>query len=494
MKKGILYFLLIVSTALFIYNCAESIQKPDNGPIENEIIDVNTDISFGTFTLKTGINCGPLSTQLDHNYTTIYKQLGIEIIRTHDYYGPCDWYTIFPTWENDENNPESYNFQSTDQIINYIINNGFEVLFRLGPSWNDPIYEYNNDPPGTLRDNQGNITHIADHTDFLKFAAICRNIVRHYNEGWGEGYRYNIRRWEIWNEPSLSNQFWSGTHLQFYDMFGTVFSNLKEYNQDLIVGGPGLAGHSSEEYETELLEYCKNNNINIDYFSWHNYGSQGGDQENANQSPNVLGARADIVRNRMDDNGFFSSSSICTEWNADHGERNYTDTGKGAAFFGGALILMEMKGIKESYLYRGDNHPLGIFRDSTVLKTGAYVLKKWKMLSEGNKRIQNTFPNNEELYIISSAKKDDSAFYVLLSNFSETGQSLILQIHNVNTDNRPDWFKTEWETSDYRKNEIVSGPDQISMTGQIFRIEVSLLPESVKLLKIHKTIKTPYNF
>ena len=34
---------------------------------------------------------------------------------------------------------------------------------------------------------------------------VCKHIVMHYNDGWNDGYHYNIAYWEIWNEPDLED-------------------------------------------------------------------------------------------------------------------------------------------------------------------------------------------------------------------------------------------------------------------------------------------------
>ncbi len=34
-----------------------------------------------------------------------YRALGIDFIRTHDFYGPTDWYVIFPDWSADPDDP-----------------------------------------------------------------------------------------------------------------------------------------------------------------------------------------------------------------------------------------------------------------------------------------------------------------------------------------------------------------------------------------------------
>ena len=34
-----------------------------------------------------------------------------------------------------------------------------------------------------------------------KWANVCKHIVMHYNAGWANGFYYNIKNWEVWNEP-----------------------------------------------------------------------------------------------------------------------------------------------------------------------------------------------------------------------------------------------------------------------------------------------------
>ena len=46
--------------------------------------------------------------------------------------------------------------------------------------------------------------------DPQKWAEICAHIIRHYNEGWCDGFYYQISYWEIWNEPE-NPPMWQGT-------------------------------------------------------------------------------------------------------------------------------------------------------------------------------------------------------------------------------------------------------------------------------------------
>jgi len=42
---------------------------------------------------------------------------------------------MFPRWEADPKDPDSYDFSSSDERIRAIVENGFRCFFRLGTSW-----------------------------------------------------------------------------------------------------------------------------------------------------------------------------------------------------------------------------------------------------------------------------------------------------------------------------------------------------------------------
>jgi hypothetical protein len=155
-----------------------------------------------------GVNRGPLAFSRESNrppddLSASYRRFGIDIVRTHDFYGPSDWYVIFPKWTADAADPASYDFASSDARIKPIIENGFQCFYRLGTSWKGDRAEPINDPPGTLRGPDGQVTHRADRADFRKWAAICVQTVRHYTQGWNNGFHWPIEYWEIWNAGSV---------------------------------------------------------------------------------------------------------------------------------------------------------------------------------------------------------------------------------------------------------------------------------------------------
>ena len=94
---------------------------------------------------------------------------------------------IFRDFSADENDPASYDFPFTDLLIKQMMAAGAEPIYRLGVTIENyqKIRAYRIDPP----------------SDFGKWARICEHIIRHYNEGWADGFKYGIKYWEIWNEP-----------------------------------------------------------------------------------------------------------------------------------------------------------------------------------------------------------------------------------------------------------------------------------------------------
>lgn len=107
----------------------------------------------------------------------------------HDYGGEfsVDVSAIFPNFDADVNDPAAYDFACTDEYIAVTLEAGTETFFRLGQKIEHEIRKHHTLPP----------------KDFHKWAEICEHIMRHYLEGWADGFHYDIQYWEIWNEADL---------------------------------------------------------------------------------------------------------------------------------------------------------------------------------------------------------------------------------------------------------------------------------------------------
>ena len=222
------------------------------------------------------------------------KQANVPYSRMHDVGGHfggnlfVDVPNLFRDFDADENDPESYDFIFTDKLFEAMMEYGIEPYFRLGVTIENAhmIKSYRIFPP----------------KDFAKWARVCEHIVRHYNEGWANGYHFNIKYWEIWNEPDNEerielNNMWKGTAQQYYDLYVITSKHLREcFGDSIKIGGyasTGLylgymqtmekytgdheVGHWEERaiYHTKFLrgflETVKKENAPLDFFSHHSY-------------------------------------------------------------------------------------------------------------------------------------------------------------------------------------------------------------------------------
>ena len=143
------------------------------------------------------VNNGPVGGSADarHGNFAEYRAARIPFARTHDaseyiVYGGdhvADITAMFPDFDADENDPKSYDFAVTDAYLRNMRAAGTEPFFRLGQRIEHAAKRYNVWPP----------------KDFAKWARICEHVIRHYNRGWADGFEWNIKYWEIWNEPDI---------------------------------------------------------------------------------------------------------------------------------------------------------------------------------------------------------------------------------------------------------------------------------------------------
>lgn len=221
---------------------------------------------------------------------------------------------VFPDFDADETNPDSYDFAFTDVLLQEICKYGIKPFYRLGPTIENyhRIKAYNIYPPA----------------DSAKWARICEHIIRHYNEGWADGFRMGIEYWEVWNEPDnfpdiADNSMWKGTKEQYFELYEVTSKHLKKCFPDIKVGGYGSCGfyaisgedfsrvaNSTPRYDyfieflDAFLEYCVKNGCIIDFFSWHSY---------AGVKSNIT--FANYARHKMDLYGFTDCEIFLNEWN-----------------------------------------------------------------------------------------------------------------------------------------------------------------------------------
>ena len=255
--------------------------------------------SGGKLRLLNGVNNGPRRMG-GKDLTAAWKKIGVSGIRLHDSNGTfssvVDVHAVFPLINNpkaDPDDPANYTFERTDEYMHYVMGMGVDVIYRLGASieWSDGAY-------GAVKP-----------ADYDQWTRVCANIIRHYTQGWKNGFHYPIRKWEIWNEPeSHGLMFANGTDEDFYRLYVHASKELKRLFPDLLIGGAAVTS-PCKPFFRKFLDYVKAEGAPLDFASWHIYSR--------NVQDVVEWAR--IARRELDSRGFEKTLSICDEWNFEPG-------------------------------------------------------------------------------------------------------------------------------------------------------------------------------
>jgi len=360
-------------------------------------ITVSPDVAIGPIKRMNAVNNGPRINNAEQVYTGTtgyFRAANVGYSRNHDAslseaYGAhvVDVSIIFPDFSKNPNKPESYDFTLTDRYVKSIQDAGVEVFFRLGQSIeNQPLKKYNIYPP----------------KDYKKWAVVAEHIIRHYNEGWADGFHYGIRYWEVWNEPNLEwdndkwktdPRCWAGSPDEFYDFFEVAVKHLKGCFPGLSIGGPAMAGadpgvRTIPHWYEDIISQMARRQVPLDFFAWHIYECD----------PTIYTDFSLQVRALLDKYGYGKAESFLNEWNY---IKSWTDDypysmRAMAAPKGGAFICASMQENQNCptdmmmyFVWNPDSHFDGLFdpRSSTPI-WGYWALYAWGKLKTLGTQVQ----------------------------------------------------------------------------------------------------------
>lgn len=387
------------------------------------IITINEEKITGRIKPLHGVNNFPSLAEWQLNYL---KHAGIPYSRLHDTFGRfgageyVDISNIFKNFDADENDPDSYSFELTDFVVKSLIEKGVQVFYRLGESIEHTY---------TIKR-----IHTKKPKDFSKWARICERIVSHYNDGWANGFHYNIKYWEIYCEPE-GPAFWEGTKEEYYELYRLTANLLKEKHPEIQVGGyascgfyqilgVGVATEANVpadraqyfiDFFKGFLEYvsAEKTKAPLDFFSWHSYGSV--DQ-------NVLFAR--YVRVSLDEYGFTETISIFDEFNP--GKRN---RGKliDACLIATNFLALQKEPLDMLMYYDAQitSNYCGMFNPITNEPFKAYYsFKAFNELYKLKNEVE-TQSDDKELYCVGAKQGDTVA--VMVANISDNEKTITLK-------------------------------------------------------------------
>ncbi len=373
------------------------------------------------------INGGPRSGGYDlpYDFTDEFLEIGIPMVRTSGSAGEyghnqfVNIHCIFPDFNADESLEESYNFMPTDLYLASIRNSGADILFRLGES----------------REPYSKKLYAKAPEDKEKWARICEHIVMHYNEGWANGFKLNIKYWEIWSCPD-SPTGWAGDRQDYFELYRITANHLSERFPKIKIGAYGAGGFyalnrldTSEEMKSyvsfiqQFFAYitAENTAAPLDFFTWCCYTS----------SPEELNMHAKYARSYLDLAGLRRTKSIICEYNTvDRGEKPPALKDDTPSELGAALIMTQkstadMMMYSTSDIYSRENSLFSMDDHVTHHHYASYgVMCDFGKLYRLGTVIETGDDHRKELYKL-AACNDKEAFLLLVTREYEGKLDLV---------------------------------------------------------------------
>jgi len=333
---------------------------------------------------------------------------------------------IFRDFDADENDPANYDFTFTDGLITALIEHHVEPYFRLGVTIENHscIKAYRVYPP----------------KDPAKWARICERIIAHYIDGWADGFYYNIRYWEIWNEPDdgmrdvdpnkreYVSQMWIGTKEEYFELYDVTSKHLKKRFPNIMVGGYASCGFNAivateEElrekpwyiYQLDFfhafMKYVKEHECPLDFFSYHSYSRT-----------ERLIAYDKWLHETLTEYGYGDIETHLNEWNPVHTERG---TAHHSAEITAAMLAMQCGYTDMLMIYdariQGSDY-CALFDPMTHKPFhGYYALAAFNHLYQLGTQVQLSC-DTDQLYAVAATNGKSNA--LLISNLTGATQTL----------------------------------------------------------------------
>ena len=311
----------------------------------------------------------------------------------------------------------------------------------------------------------------------------------HYNGGWAKGYHYNIRYWEIWNEPDLQvawapnfiRPFWTGSPEQYYELYEQVARAIKRYDETLKVGGPAKARPElGDGYREGFLRYCAERKVPLDFYSWHLY------QTEQSPRPYLLTETARMIRGFLDEHGFNKAENILSEWNlsagaAFSGSRKQPDM-RQAAFISAALTYLQEAPLDRALFYRGDPTVLGLFEADGRYRKSAAIFKFFGAMLDTPQRLAVNGADDVGFALLAGRSADGGLVQLIITQYGgKAGTEYQIDLQNL------PWGVGEFEVRRYKMPEEAFTPaEPLIARGGRFKINGSLPVNGVEFFLLRK--------
>ncbi|MDD5707307.1 MAG: hypothetical protein PHR35_15395 [Kiritimatiellae bacterium] len=428
-----------------------------------------------------GVNMGPLCLNGIVDLSEYHRRAAFPTVRLHDctfYYAdavdvPC----IFPLFHLSLDDPRNYRFARTDAYLKSIVDCGARIVYRLGIAIQcHPVYRFDTDPPA----------------DYDRWADICIRIIRHYNEGWANGFRYGIRYWEIWNEPEIGPGMWNASYDEYFRFYIRVAKRIKVACPDIMIGGPAFNGSFLTNWDKmhAFLPAIRKEGAPLDFCSWHAYPER----------PGQLPVAAANVRRLLDEYGYERTESHLNEWNlapyrglwsrelalSHPHTTEYVARKKGVeggAMAAACLIALQDAPVDMANFYDAANGPWGMFDQSGLPAKPYYAFLAFREMLERTPcrcRVEGSDPD-EGLALLAGRSADGATLQIMACNFQSPQMTYAVECLGL-----PEG--TSYRVS-HRRMDVHTNLDYVgesSFTAGSESLRLAAPPHSVHLLTLRR--------
>ncbi len=240
-----------------------------------------------------------------------------------------------------------HTFSYVDKVFDFLIDLGVKPFVELGFM------------PSALATQQRTVfwwgAHCSPPNDMERWVELVDATIRHWVERYGID---EVRTWrfEVWNEPNLVPHFWTGTRSEYFELYERTARAIKAIDEGLLVGGPstsvfvpdaryeGEMEDRSVQAESaaapdpdaldwrpvwiqELLEFCAERDLPVDFVSTHLYPTDfafGANDDLVAITRNANATRDDLLRLKslLAASSFPQAEIHLTEWSSSPSSRD----------------------------------------------------------------------------------------------------------------------------------------------------------------------------
>jgi len=241
----ILAVLLIIPSALFLVFQNHDLRKAAFGKSARIVIDVSQPGSVISSALWQNFSQGGEEKKdMIAPVVNEVKKLSPQIIRIDHLF---DYYVKI--------NGDQYDFSVLDEVVKTILSTGAKPMFSLSYM-----------PQALSSDGKA----ISPPKDWHQWKKLVSATVSRYSGR--NGFNLSGIYYEVWNEPDLFGNWHYGKNQGYLNLYYQTISAIQSVTNvnPFKVGGPATTGFYPN-WITELLKFCHQKGLRIDFISWHRY-------------------------------------------------------------------------------------------------------------------------------------------------------------------------------------------------------------------------------